>query len=469
MADAVVIGGGIGGLNAAYQLVKRGLRPVVLEARGRCGGLIVGAPLAGTWIDIGAESYARRSAYCLDLCHELGLRTREPGGSSWVWSADDRVFPLPHGVLGIPADLDDPQVALALSGDGLARARDDLSMGPQVGSAALDLASLVRARLGEEAYQVLVRPVASGIYSAEPESLTTDVIIPGLRAAMAATGSLVRAAASLRTAAPSGSVVSSVVGGLFKLPAELVTRIEADGGITTRTIVTGIERRDGDAWRVHCSAARPGPTPADPPVADGPSFTIDTPRVVMAADGAVAMELLRPIGELRMGGWTLPAGARVAHVVLAVRHPGLDAGPRGSGMLVAPRDSRGLTIGAKALTHMSIKWPWLLDEARPTHFLRVSYGRPGEDPQPSVDQGLADAATLLGVPLTHDDLVSSMVVHWNDSLPPPTPQHRQRIAAFTERVGALPGLAVTGAWAAGNGLAAILPHAEAEAARIAAC
>lgn len=465
-ADALVVGGGIAGLNAAYQLVKRGIAPVVVEPRGRCGGLVVGAPVAGTWIDLGAESYARRSSYCAELCHELGLETREPGGTSWVWSADDRVFPLPHGVLGIPASLDDPQVATALSADGLHRARADLTMGAGPGADAVDLASLVRARLGEEAYQVLVRPVAGGIYSAEPESLTTDVIIPGLRAALADTGSLVLAAARLRAAAPSGAVVSSVVGGLYRLPQEMVTRIEAAGGrAMTRTIVTRIERI-GDAWRVHCAATRPGATPADPPLPDGEAWTIDTPRLIMAANGGVAMHLLRDVPELAMGDWQLPAGAKVAHVVLAVRHAGLDDGPRGSGMLVAPRGEGGLAIGAKALTHLSVKWPWLRSAA-PVHFLRVSYGRPGEDPQPSVADGLADASTLLGVPLTRDDMAAGMVVHWNDSLPPPTPAHRERVSELTRNVANLPGLGVTGAWVAGNGLAPILPHAEAEAARVA--
>ena len=31
-AEAVVIGGGIGGLNAAYQLAKQGVRPLLVES-----------------------------------------------------------------------------------------------------------------------------------------------------------------------------------------------------------------------------------------------------------------------------------------------------------------------------------------------------------------------------------------------------------------------------------------------------
>lgn len=463
--DAIVIGGGIGGLNAAYQLAKRGLRPLLVESRSRCGGLVVGAPVAGTWIDLGADSYARRSTYCHRLCAELGLETREPGGSSWIWLPDDRVLPLPHGILGIPADLDDPQVVDALSEQGLARAKQDLTMGPESGADLADLASLVRLRLGEEVYERLVRPVAGGIYSAEPEALATDVIIPGLRSTLSETGSLVGAAAQLRSAAPPGAVVSSVVGGMFRLSQELATQVTARGGrILTRTVVTGLVR-DGVTWQVTCAAARPGPTPADPPLPDGPSWQLATPRVMVAADGHTAMDMLRPVPELAMGRWQLPRGARVAHVVLAVRHPALDAGPRGSGLLVAPRKETGTPIGAKALTHLSIKWPWLREQSD-LHYLRVSYGRPGEDPRPRVEDGLRDASTLLGTALTTTDLEAGFVVHWNESLPPPTPKHRERTAAFQDRVRTLPGLSVTGAWVAGNGLAAVLPHAHTEAERI---
>ncbi|MDO4783700.1 MAG: FAD-dependent oxidoreductase [Propionibacteriaceae bacterium] len=345
------------------------------------------------------------------------------------------------------------------------RAWQDLLLDASIGAEASDLAGLVRARLGEEAYQRLVRPVASGIYSAEPEDLTTDVIIPGLRAALATTGSLTAAAAKLRSAAPPGPVVSSVVGGLFLLPRSLAQQITDRGGeVATRTIASKLVR-DGSSWRITCSRTRPGPTPADPPLPDGEPWEVQTERVIVASDGRAAMDLLRPVPSLEMAQWSLPPGARVAHVVLALRHPGLDAGPRGSGLLVAARPPGSTPIGAKALTHLSIKWPWLREQTE-THFLRVSYGRPGENPQPSVAQGLADASTLLGLDLAHGQVEAGFVVHWNDSLPPPTPLHRERVEAFRRRLVELPGLGVTGAWVAGNGLAAVLSQSHLEAERL---
>ena len=108
--DAVVAGGGAGGLNAAYQLTKLGVTPMVLEARGRAGGVVFGDDLGGVTVDLGAESFAKRSVYTLALCDELGLPTMDPSGHSWIWSHEDggRAYRIPHGVLGIPSSLDDP-------------------------------------------------------------------------------------------------------------------------------------------------------------------------------------------------------------------------------------------------------------------------------------------------------------------------------------------------------------------------
>ncbi len=61
---------------------------------------------------------------------------------------------------------------------------------------------------------------------------------------------------------------------------------------------------------------------------------------------------------------------------------------------------------------------------------------------------------LLGRVLGH------VVTRWNGALPPPTPAFRREVAAFVARVDAVPGLAVTGGWIAGTGLASIVGHAQ---------
>ncbi|MBK8462311.1 MAG: FAD-dependent oxidoreductase [Nigerium sp.] len=469
--ESIVIGGGIGGLQAAHTFAKLGLAPLLLEARGTCGGLVFGAPIGGVWVDLGAESFAKRSRAVASLCAELGLEVVDPSGVSWLWSHRDGGFAtrIPHGVLGIPTDLDDPFVTALLSPDGLARAREDLTMGAEPGADAADLATLVECRLGAEVLTRLVDPIAGGVHSAHPSTLAVDVVSPGLREAMVREGSLVRAAAALRAAAPAGAVVSSVSGGLFTLPRALVARIRELGGeVANRRVVTAIARAGG-AWSVTHHEAGRAADPADPPVPVGDPVTVTTGRLVVALDGRAALDLLRTIPELAVDDWELPRGADLTQVCLVMNAPELDAGPRGSGLLVTP-DAEGAAtrVACKALTHYSIKWPATV-AGTGTHVLRVSFGRAGiptGDPTPA--GALADASILLGVELSADQIAGHAIVRFPNSLPPQTPAHRARIALLTRRLTEMPGLAVTGAWFAGTGLAAVIPHAQSVARGLAA-
>lgn len=464
-APAVVVGGGVGGLNAAFRLAQLGLSPTLLEARGGVGGLVFSAPIGGIRVDLGAESFAKRSRYTADLCRELGLEVVDPAGGSWIW-ADGRAGRIPHGVLGIPVDLDDPGLTDLLTPDGLARARDDLTL--PVTETPDDLAGLVETRLGREVLDRLVEPVAGGVHSAPCSQLAADVVAPGLSDALRREGSLVRAAAALRAGAPAGAVVSSVSGGLFRLAGALRDRIvEVGGSVLTRRIVTAITR-DGDGWLVTHHGVRPGPNPAAPPEPDGEPVVLRAPRLIVALDGRAALDLMRPLDELGIGDWTLPRGADLVQVCLAIDDPRLDAAPRGSGLLVAPPTPTDATpMTAKALTHYSHKWGWVRDD-QPVHVLRVSYGRAGvPTPEPTLAAALRDASVLLGVDLSEDAVRGHAVIHFDNSLPPQTPAHRVRVAALDAAVAALPGLGVTGAWFAGTGLAAVLPHAEDVARRLA--
>ncbi len=95
------------------------------------------------------------------------------------------------------------------------------------------------------------------------------------------------------------------------------------------------------------------------------------------------------------------------------------------------------------------------------HVLRLSYGRPGERLAgrrlvTARDLALADAATLLGVPLSPAEVVDSAVVQWPSALPHGRPGHAASVAALRAAVADRPGLAVVGSYLAGTGLAAVV-------------
>ena len=457
---AVVIGGGISGLIAARDLARSGLSVTLLEAGAELGGCVGTHRVAGLALDSGAESFATRSPAVADLVAELGLAdavvSPTPGGAWLQLSGEDvaaAAQPMPQsGMLGIPADLRAPEIVKAIGRAGAARAALDkvLPVGGLARRESVSLGEVVRARMGEAVLRRLVSPVVGGVYSSDPDVLDVDSVAPGLRAALAKHGSLAAAVASLRAAAPAGSAVAGLAGGMGMLSRALEEDLLARGvKLETGTAVDAVDRA-GDGWTVSAS---------------GRSFSADA--LVMATDGPAAVDLLAAtvpeLAAARPG-----PGPGVALVTLVVDQPDLDAHPRGTGVLVAAEVD---AVDAKALTHATAKWQWLADSTGPgTHVLRLSYGRAlsaaaaaGETRPGPVDredddlfaQALADASVLLQVPLGVDDVVGWDVVRWVGALPSAAVGHRDRVASVRAAVEQVPGLEVVGAWLAGTGLAAV--------------
>ena len=531
--DALVIGGGIAGLTAAWDLVRAGLRPMLIEARGYTGGLVAAGSIGGARMDLGAEGFVVRGQAATSMLAELGLRTAAPhgrprlflppltsgaGGGSPQWVLHR--FP-GNAYLGIPAD---PLAAdvVAMIGQGAAhRAAQDADLPGAVGTGPedpADLASFVTARMGAGVLERLVRPIVAGIHSADPADLAADVVMPGLRRATAELGSLSAAVAAVlerRRARRDGvggrSVDAAVEGGLFRLTDALREAIEAGGGsVRTRTGAQWLRPSDiedsagGETpaiWRVGIAPTRRGPTPSAEPVPDGAQEVVVTDRVVVACSAGAALRLLRGVPGLPASATelTVPVGAPIARFTLVARAPELSGEPVGSGLLVAPADpaepaavaaSAGTVapdgaepgggsasvvacpVRAKALSHLSAKWPWVGAELRAlhgpdVHALRLSYGRPGQ-PRPQVDLQVAldDVAALTGVRIKPEAVIDHMLVRWDGTLPPVTPAYRERTRLLEEQLAPVTGLEVTGAWVAGTGIAAVVEHARAAAGRL---
>jgi oxygen-dependent protoporphyrinogen oxidase len=129
---------------------------------------------------------------------------------------------------------------------------------------------------------------------------------------------------------------------------------------------------------------------------------------------------------------------------------------------------------AKALTHVTAKWEWVARQLPAgRHVLRLSYGRAGA-PSPLAGashaeirlRAIADASTLLNIPIAESSVVGSDVVRWTNAPPVAAQGQRERIERVRDGVEKVEGLEVTGSWLAGTGLASVVPDAGKAAERI---
>ena len=432
--SAVVVGAGISGLVVARDLARAGVRVTVIEAQAVAGGRLRRAELGDLHIDIGAETFATRGGSVREMLDELHLGDRvvQPARLGAWTVGENYAVPLPEaGALGVPARPLSRSARETLGFFGALRAAIEPLLPRLIGRRSGSLAELVRLRLGRRVLDRLVTPVVRGVYSADPEHLQTAAM-PGLGAALASGSSLIAASRKLRDEqSAAGAAVAGIGGGMTVLVDAMLTELER----------LGVELRTGEG------AAALELDPRAVTTERGTQLPADV--VVLAVAESVARALLG-----------LPALERafetpVEVVALRLVDSRLDARPRGTGVLVA----EGCSVSAKALTHVTAKWPQL-SLPPGEHVLRLSYGRAGRVPETAelsdaaaAELALSDASRLLGIQLRPSNLRGAVRHRWNNGLPPSS-EH-----SIEPREGVM----LTGDWVHGSGLASVIPGARSTA------
>jgi oxygen-dependent protoporphyrinogen oxidase len=160
-----VVGGGVAGLSAAWELLRSGAEPVVFEAGKRAGGK-VGSVREGPWLtEDGPHFIAQPMDSLLDAAGLRGaLLAPQPPKTRWVWLDDKRLRAPSLGLLkhlGLPRALLEPLVARKLEGD-------------------TSLRAFLVQRLGVRAGELLSTLMASGVYSGDPSLLSARSAFPSL-------------------------------------------------------------------------------------------------------------------------------------------------------------------------------------------------------------------------------------------------------------------------------------------------
>ena len=191
MKRIVVIGGGITGLAAAHRILERCAASsqqvdlCLLEAGPDVGGTIKTEERDGFVIEHGPDSFITEKPDALSLAHRLGLgpnliHTNSNHRRSFVVRRN-RLLPVPDGFnLLAPARLWPFVTSGLFSWPGKARIAMDLVIPRRNSRTRKDesLAEFVRRRLGREALERIAQPMAGGIYTADPETLSLRATLP---------------------------------------------------------------------------------------------------------------------------------------------------------------------------------------------------------------------------------------------------------------------------------------------------
>ncbi|HRF50224.1 MAG TPA: protoporphyrinogen oxidase [Anaerolineales bacterium] len=303
-AHIVVIGGGISGLSAAYDVNR--LLPdaqvTVLERELRWGGKILSetVPLpdgGACLIEGGAESFVTRKPEVWDLVHELGIADQmrlAPNAANGTCVLDE------GRIRRIPLDPVTFLTTGLLSPAGKARMLLEPLIAARRDAGDESLADFVDRRLGREARERFIGPVLGGIYNTDPEVQSLLTTAPVMRE-LEQHGSLVWGSAVRmweRRSAPRRPAFISFKHGTQALTDGLAA---AFGGTLRAGVTAEALSRQGGRWQIATSEG------ASTLSADAVIFTTpaNAAASLLAEVAPAAAALLRTIHHNHIGTLSL--------------------------------------------------------------------------------------------------------------------------------------------------------------------
>ncbi len=478
---AVVVGGGITGLAAAYELTRTGVPVLLVEASDRLGGKIRTERIDGFLVEAGPDSFIAYRPAATQLSRELGL------GDAIIGTTDPRrvyirargeMIPMPEGMgLVLPTRLAPFVTTRLFSWPQKLRAGLDVVLPRWLDGSDVSIGAFLRHRLGAAMVDRLADPLLGGIYGAPVDELSLLAVVPQLRdyerdhrsllLASLAQGRAARARARAAAAAAgtrgasrratkpapggsgSGSPFLSLAGGMESLVDALAAAVRSAPGAEIRVGTSAV--------RLDRAGARTTIT-----LSDGTRLTPDA--VILAGPAASSAGLLA--GEVPAAAaaiLAIPHGS-TGVVTLGYRAEALPGPLAGHGFLVAGDDP--LVFGACTFT--SSKWAGRAPAG--TVLLRAFL--------PERSAALLDAPDDAVVAAIHADLartvgvreppIARQVARWREAMPRYTVGHLDRVAAAEAALGERPEIVLAGAAFHGVGVPDCVARGRAAAERVAA-
>jgi protoporphyrinogen/coproporphyrinogen III oxidase len=452
-----IIGGGIAGLAAAYELQKARtggaeLEYTLLEGSQRLGGSLASERVNGALLEYGPDSFLSEKPAGAELCRELGLAdqlicSNDAERKTYI-VVRNRLVPMPDGVMFlVPTKLFPTALTRLFSLSTKFRMGLELFHPPRPSETDESVATFVERHFGREVVDRLADPLLSGIFGGDAEHLSARTVLPKLVEMEAMHGSLTRgmlAAHRQMRANRSGGRPLAPTGRYSRRPAQRGVFTTLRGGM--QQLVDALEARLEATW-IRRSTAVDGldKTPCGWAVTAGGSTRLYD-AVILSSPAWAAGSLLHPVDpDLSEELAGIPYSSSIT-VNLVYDDTQLGLLPRGFGFLVPAREGRAML--ACTFAHRKFLGRTPTGKVVLRAFLG---GMKHESLMSQSDETLVatvrrELAQILGEKTVDRGAFPehTQVSRWPRAMPQYTVGHQERMGRIRARLARLPGLRLAG-------------------------
>jgi oxygen-dependent protoporphyrinogen oxidase len=441
---ALIVGGGISGLSAAYYLSKAGIRPTLIEKASQPGGVIQTKVHQGCVLEAGPDGFMAAKPWAMDLIRELGLADQIIGSNDHSRVTyivkKGKLVPLPAGLMMMVPTKIMPLVATSLfSWPAKIRMGLDLLRQPKGPQPDRSVHDFLMDHYGRECIDYLAEPLLAGVYGGDPKQMSVNSVLSRFVEIEAKYGSLTRGV----LAAPKPPASSGPQSFLWTLRSGLGQLIEAlrpSADIMHGTVET--LARSGDGFRVRVNGD-----------------WIEADQLVIATPAGDASPLLRTTNaELADLLAAIPYTSSIT-MALGYRKDTFDHPINGHGFLV-PKLERKYLMGC---TWVGNKFNYRVPDDMVV--LRCFVGGNGLvlSDESLVEAARSELRTIMGL---QAEPVFHSIARWPNAMAQYTVGHQQRIERMEAILETIPGLQLAGNAYRGIGIPDCVRMGKEAAARI---
>lgn len=321
-----VIGGGLSGLSAAYQLARDAQAEFTLfEASRRLGGIVETMRQDGFVIECGPDAWVTEKPWARELAVELGLeseiiQSNDEQRRTYLFRSD-QLIPMPDGMrMMVPTNLEAIMNSSLFSAEAKQayvqepHRAEELKAYASAHDEDESVANFMRRHFGEEVTRTIAAPLLSGVFGGNIESLSACAVLPAFVKMEREHGSLITALQSSATQ-NNAPIFTTLRSGLGTLIDRLASKLPRES-LRLSDPVIALTRRE-QQWRVR--------------TADAESMF---DAIILATPAHITQRLLR---ALYRGFDPLLAIDASSAIVVALAFPAKVGVPPGFGYLVPQR------------------------------------------------------------------------------------------------------------------------------------